>query len=53
MCGTIHSPYQRFNTKYADLKELYIDSKFQKLGIGSKFRKIIEEWATENGATQR
>ena len=52
MCGTIHSPYQRFNAKYADLGALYIDPKFQKLGIGSKFRKIFEEWATENGATQ-
>ncbi|MEE3343161.1 MAG: GNAT family N-acetyltransferase [Bacilli bacterium] len=52
MCGSIKSPYDRFNSDYADLNAVYIDPKFQGLGIGSKFREIFEEWATQNGATK-
>lgn len=52
MCGSIKSPYENFKTEYADLTALYINPKFQGLGIGSKFRETFEKWALENGATQ-
>ncbi len=51
MCGSIKSSYDHFG-EYADLIGLYIDPKFQGLGIGSKFRDIFEEWAIKNGATK-
>lgn len=51
MCGSISSSYNHFN-KYADLIGLYIDSKFQGLGIGTRFKNIFEKWAVENGATK-
>ena len=52
MYGCIHSKYDYFHEEYADLVALYIDPKYQKCGIGSSFRKIFEEWAIENDATQ-
>lgn len=51
MCGSISSSYNHFD-KYADLIGLYVDPKFQGLGIGSSFKNIFEQWAIENGATQ-
>ena len=51
MCGSINSSYNHFN-EYADLIALYVDPKYQGLGIGSSFKNIFEQWATENGATQ-
>ena len=52
MCGSINSSYERFNSDYADLIALYVDPKYQGLGIGSSFKNIFEQWAIENGATQ-
>lgn len=52
MCGCINSYYKKFHDKYADLNALYVDPKFQGLGIGSSLKNIFEEWAIENGATQ-
>ena len=51
MCGSINSSYNHFN-QYADLIALYVDPKYQGLGIGSSFKNIFENWAIENGATQ-
>lgn len=51
MCGSINSSYDHFD-KYADLIGLYVEPRFQGLGIGSKFKEIFEQWAIENGATQ-
>ncbi len=50
MCGSINSSYEYFNSEYADLIGLYVDSKFQGCGIGSSLKKIFEQWAIENGA---
>ena len=52
MCGRIKSSYQKFSGYYANLEALYIDPRFQGLGIGSKFKEIFEKWAIENGTTQ-
>jgi len=52
MCGSINSAYERFNSDYADLGALYVDSKYQGLGIGSAFKNIFERWAIENGAAR-
>ena len=52
MCGNINSLYEYFKADYADLKAIYIDPKFQRLGIGSAFKDIFEKWAKENGATK-
>ena len=51
MRGSINSSYNHFN-EYADLIALYVDPKYQGLGIGSSFKNIFEQWAIENGATQ-
>ncbi len=51
MCGSIKSSYEDFS-EYADLIGLYIDSRFQGLGISTKFKEIFEEWASKNGASQ-
>ena len=52
MSGSIKSSYDKFNSEYADLTVLYIDSKYQGLGIGSSLKNIFEQWAIENGATK-
>jgi len=52
MCGNINSLYEYFKADYADLKAIYIDPKFQRLGIGSAFKDIFEKWAKKNGATK-
>jgi len=52
MCGSITSSYEYFSYEYADLIALYIDPKFQGNGIGTSFRKIVEKWAKENGASK-
>ena len=52
MFGSINSPYEKFNSDYADLIMLYVDPTFQGLGIGSSFKNIFEQWAIENGATK-
>lgn len=51
MCGSISSSYNYFD-KYADLIGLYVDPRFQGLGIGTSFKNIFENWAIDNGATQ-
>ena len=51
MCGSITSSYNHFD-KYADLIGLYVDPKYQGLGIGSSLKNIFENWAIEHGATQ-
>ena len=51
MCGSINSSYNHFN-EYADLIALYVDPKYQGLGIGSSFKNIFENWAIEHGANQ-
>ena len=50
MTGSINSSYDYFHLDYADLVVLYIDPKFQGLGIGTTFKEIFEKWAKENGA---
>ncbi len=52
MYGCIHSLYEHFKEEYADLVALYINPKYQGLGIGSKLKEAFEEWAIENGATK-
>ena len=52
MCGSINSKYEYFNSDYADLNALYIDPKYQGLGIGNIFKNKFEQWAIDNGATQ-
>ena len=52
MYGCINSSYEYFHGKYADLVALYVDPKYQGLGIGSAFKNIFEQWAIENGATK-
>ena len=52
MYGCINSSYEYFHGEYADLVALYVDPKYQGLGIGSSFKNIFEEWATKNGATK-
>ena len=51
MWGSINSSYNHFNG-YADLIALYVDPKYQGLGIGSSLKNIFEKWAIENGASQ-
>ncbi len=51
MCGSIKSSYDHFD-EYADLIGLYVDSRFQGYGIGTRFKNVFEDWAIENGATQ-
>lgn len=52
MYGSIKSVYDKFHSNYADLIGLYVNPRFQGLGIGRKFREIFETWATQNGTTQ-
>lgn len=52
MCGAIRSSFEPFRLEYADLIAMYVDPAFQGRGIGSAFRKIFEEWAGRNGASQ-
>ena len=52
MCGAIRSHDEPFCSEYADLGAMYVDPAFQGRGIGTAFRKIFEEWAGRNGASQ-
>ena len=53
MAGHIKSPNANFGEKnFADLSILYIHPDFQNIGIGSRLKKVFEQWIKDNGVKQ-
>ena len=52
MGGKIKTTYDFLDDNYADLTVLYIDPKYQGLGIGSELKNIFEQWIKLNGVNK-
>lgn len=52
MHGKLNSGYEYFKNDYADLVALYVDMRYQGLGVGGKLKKTFEDWARKKGATK-